>query len=146
MLTKTRAQKRLATLWFIGAGALFLLLLLQTFFGRYGEQTQQAWTWFLPTIMPSLSLITGAVATDAMGRSDPNATVDPFPFRVAFILSAAYLVIVSLTVLLSPFSPLSQIELMELSNLWLGPLQGLVGGVLGFFFVSRPKAKSAPAG
>ncbi|WP_457651940.1 hypothetical protein [Rhodocaloribacter sp.] len=146
MLTKTRAQKRLATLWFIGAGLLFFLLLLQTFFGRYGDQTREAWSWFLPTIMPSLSLIAGVVATDAMGRSDPKATVDPFPFRVAYILSAAYLVIVSLTVLLSPFSPIPQIELMELSNLWLGPLQGLVGGVLGFFFVSRPKAASASPG
>ena len=146
MLTKTRAQKRLAMLWFAGAGALFFLLLLQTFFGRYGDQTQQAWSWFLPTIMPSLSLIAGAVATDVMGRGDPNATVDPFPYRVAFLLSAAYLVIVSLTVLMSPFSPIPQIELMELSNLWLGPLQGLVGGVLGFFFVRRPKAASTSPG
>ncbi|WP_456425770.1 hypothetical protein [Rhodocaloribacter sp.] len=146
MLTKTRAQKRLATLWFVAAGLLFSLLLLQTFFGRYGDQTREAWSWFLPTIMPSLSLIAGVVASDALGRSDPKATVDPFAFRVAFLLSAAYLVIVSLTLLLSPFSPIPQLELMALSNLWLGPLQGLVGGVLGFFFVSRPKPTSPALG
>ncbi len=139
LISKIRCQKRLAILWFTGGGLLFFLLLLQTFFGRYGDQVKEAWSWFLPTIMPTLLLIAGVVASDLFGRSDRTARVEAFSFRLAYIVSLAYLLIVSLTLFLSPFSPLSQLELMHLSNLWLGPLQGLTGAVLGFFFVSQDK-------
>ncbi|QXD14192.1 hypothetical protein GQ464_012095 [Rhodocaloribacter litoris] len=147
-LLKSRCQKRLAVLWFTGGGLIFLLLLLQTFLGRYGDQAREAWSWFLPTIMPTLSLIAGVIASDALGRSARAARVDPFTFRLAYALSVVYLAIVSLTLLLSPFSPLPQLELMRLSNLWLGPLQGLAGAVLGFFFVAtdrHPRTAASPA-
>ncbi len=132
-----KSRNRLAILWFTGSGVIFSVLLLQTFLGRYGENSSAAWEWFLPTIMPTLSLIVGVVVMDTVGKGVKLRSVDGFVFRLSFILSLFYLVAVSLTIFLKPFSPLSASELMKLSNLWLGPFQGLVSASLGVFFMKR---------
>jgi hypothetical protein len=134
-----RAKRGLAGVWFTGAGIVFLLVLVQTFGDRFGGDATEAWQWLLPTIMPSLSLIVGVLAMDARNRSTAG-TVDAFIYRLAIGVSLFYLFIVSLTILGQPFTPLTALELMKQSNLWLGPLQGLAAGFLGAFFV---KAESS---
>jgi len=132
-------KKQLAIIWFSGSGILFALLLLQTILGKYGAETKDAWGLMLPTFIPTLSLIIGVLVSDATGSQDSEeiATVDRFFFRLSRFLSIAYLLTVILTILLSPFSTLSLLELMKLSNLWLAPFQGLVTASLGAFFVSK---------
>jgi hypothetical protein len=50
-------------------------------------------------------------------------------------MSVFYLRLVAIAVLEQPFLPqLSLLELMQRSNLWLGPSQGLTVGVLAAFF------------
>lgn len=138
-MNKAEAKKRLAIIWFIGSGLLIITVIFQSVFGRYGEKIDTAWGWLLPTIMPTVSLITGVLTSDAMGWSDMSAKVNPFVVRVAIWLSIAYIIVVSLTIFLSPFSSINQIELMEKSNLWLAPFQGIVIAVVGAFFVNKPK-------
>ena len=135
-------KKKLTIIWFTGSGILFALLLLQTIFGKYGTEISEIkdpWSLILPTFMPSLSLIIGTLVVDATASKDSEetATVDRFFFRLSVFLSIAYLSTVILTILLSPFSKLSLLELMKLSNLWLAPFQGLVTAALGAFFVSK---------
>lgn len=132
-------KKQLTIIWFSGSGILFTLLLLQTIFGKYGTEVKDAWGLMLPTFIPTLSLIIGVLVSDATGSQDSEetATVDRFFFRLSCFLSIAYLLTVILTILLSPFSTLSLLELMKLSNLWLAPFQGLVTASLGAFFVSK---------
>ncbi len=137
-----RGQRQLAAVWLTGGGVLFLLMIGQTMLGRYGAQTARAWSWLLPTVLPTLSLIVGAVAYEAR-RSPASATVDRFAYRVAFWLSVAYLALVLVTQLGQPVTGLSPLAMMDLSNLWLGPVQGLVGIALGVFFVSRETAAAA---
>jgi len=131
----TKSKKYLATLWFIGSGLIFLTLIIQTIMGRYVDNVNEVWKWFLPTIMPSLSLIIGVFVMDARGREEKIVTADRFFLRLSFGLSLLYLIVVSLTILLQPFSKLSPVELMKQSNLWLGPFQGLVSASLGAFFI-----------
>ena len=133
------SHKRLVFIWFAGSGFLFALLLLQTIFGQYGSEAREAWGLILPTFVPTLFLIIGTLIADATGSADPDAsvTVDRFFFRLSDFLSIAYLATVILTILLSPFSRLSQLELIKVSNLWLAPFQGLVTAALGAFFVSK---------
>ncbi|WLE97626.1 MAG: hypothetical protein QTN59_02060 [Candidatus Electrothrix communis] len=135
------SQRRLVFIWFTGSGFLLALLLLQTFFGQYGSEAREAWGLMLPTFVPTLFLIIGTLLADATSSADPEAsvTVDRFFFRLADFLSIAYLATVVLIILLSPFSKLSQPELIKLSNLWLAPFQGLVTAALGAFFVSKNK-------
>ena len=140
-LLMDKCKKRLAIVWVTGAGVLFLVLVLQSIFGRYGDKTNDAWAWLLPTIIPTLSLIVGVVASDALDKSVRAASVDVFMYRLALSLSVAYLVVVSLTIFLGPLSDWPQLELMKLSNLWLAPLQGIVAAAIGVFFVSKGPRK-----
>ena len=148
-MTKVEAQKRISLVWFVGAGLLFLTLVLQSIMGRYGTQVDAAWGWFLPTVMPSLSLIIGVLVSEARGLIQGSAAINVFVFRIAVWLSAGYLVLVALTILLVPFTSESAVTLMTKSNLWLGPAQGLVSAALGAFFVSKSsgaKQRPLPAG
>ena len=129
-------QWRLAWAWFIGAGLTFLLLLTQTTSGKYGEQYTKVWSWFLPTVVPTLTLVIGALVYDAKDQPS-TATIDKRMFTLSLILSIAYLFLVLGTLLSTPFSRATPVEWIGQSHLWLSPVQGLVSSALGAFFVSR---------
>ena len=131
------SQKRLATLWFIGPGFLFFLLLLQTMRGVYGDKASEAWSWLLPTFMPTLLLIVGVLVNKARLQNAQDVTVDRFMYFISFYLSIAYFIAVILTFFLSQFSAQSPLTQLKLSNLYLTPIQGLVSLALGAFFVSQ---------
>lgn len=135
----TVCKRRLAALWFIGAGIIFFLIFGQTALGKYGDKASEAWSWILPTIMPTLSLIVGVMVMDTLAKNVKQTNVDTFFFKLTFGVSAAYLLAVLLTLLIQPFSTLTAFELMSQSNFWLGPFQGLVAAVLGAFFVKAPE-------
>lgn len=136
-ISSTRCKKHLAMLWFIGSGFIFVIVLLQTIFGRYEEKATEAWAWFLPTIMPTLLLIIGVLVMDTLERGEKKQTVDRFIFWLSFSISLIYLIVVALTIFMQPFSNSSALELMKQSNLWLGPFQGLVSASLGAFYTTQ---------
>jgi hypothetical protein len=133
---------RLAIIWFAGGGLLFLILVGQSLTGYYEPRTEDAWGWFLPTVMPTLSLIVAALVADyrkhaVSGQDAPKQPVGPL-FWLGAGLSVFYLLLVALSILLQPLlQETSPLTLMQRSNLWLGPLQGLCVAVLGFFFHSK---------
>lgn len=139
-MTLTRSKWLFAGVWLGGAGLVFLILVGQSLMGRYGAQSQDAWAWYLPTVMPTLSLIIGVLVSDFRNAS---ADAKPLPVSARGLLwlgvglSVFYLVLVAITILAQPFlQDVSPIELMHRSNLWLGPLQGVTAGVLAAFFRS----------
>jgi len=97
-------RRRLAILWFGFGFVLFIGLVLQSVFDRYGDWVEDAWSWFLPNIVPTLSLIVGVLVLDVMSGRDAEKKVDSFFFWLAFLLSAVYLVLVSATLFLQPFT------------------------------------------
>lgn len=152
-MTLTKSKWMFASIWLGGAGLVFLILVVQSLVGRYGSQSEDAWAWYLPTVMPTLSLIIGVLASDFRTAATASATttaatttandakVLPVSARgllwLGMGLSIFYLVLVAVTILAQPFlQDVSPIELMHRSNLWLGPLQGLTAGVLAAFFRS----------
>lgn len=137
-----KCKKQLAILWFSGGGIIFFIIFLQTILGHYGNDVREAWEWILPTIMPNLSLIIGVFVMDSMSNEDKKRSVDRFLFKLSLILSTFYLITVLLTILLEPFSNITTVQLMKLSNLWLGPFQGLVSASLGAFFIRVKKCES----
>ncbi|WP_446011290.1 hypothetical protein [Candidatus Electrothrix sp.] len=132
-------QKRLTSIWFSGSVFLFTLLVLQTILGKYGSEARQAWILILLTFTPTLFLLLGALIAEASSPAEADAviTVDRFFFRLSDFLSMSYLSTVSLTILFSPFVPLSQLEFLQLSYLWLIPFQGVVMAALGAFLISK---------
>ena len=50
-------RKKLALVWFLFGGFLVLLVIGQSLAGKFGEHLRDVWRWFLPTLLPTLSLI-----------------------------------------------------------------------------------------
>lgn len=134
-ISSAAGRKWLATIWLLGGAFLFALFIVQSVSGKYDPRVQDAWGWLLPTIMPTLSLIIGVLAANAVSPKPQGGQVDRYIFWLAMGLSVAYLAAVVFTVIAQPFVLRSPLDLFSLSNLWLGPLQGLVAGTLGVFFI-----------
>jgi hypothetical protein len=142
-------RTRLATVWLAGAGMVVLIVVLQSLLGRFGARTQDAWGWLLPTIMPTLGMIVTVLGYTALDPTLSTSVVRKAFFRVAFNLSISYLALVALTVLIGPFAKADgagMIDLMQTSNLWLGPFQGLVASALGVLFVTKQKKDTEQGG
>jgi hypothetical protein len=142
-MTLRKAMWWLAAIWFAGAGLSFVVLVIQSQLGTYEPDTGDVWGWFLPTVMPTLALIVGALVADYRKTpvppdpAMPKPTVGPI-FLLGAILSVFYLLLVATSIVV----PALQVEtapltLMQRSNFYLGPLQGLCVAALGFFFQSK---------
>lgn len=134
-----RCRRTLGVVWFVGGALLFILLVAQTLGNHYGDKDNEAWGWLLPNLLPTLSLIIGALMADAFGSQQKNKQVDAFVYRLALGVSAIYLLMVLLPVLAQPLVFYPPLDLLKRSNLWLGPLQGLVSATIGAFFVKAEK-------
>ncbi len=135
LLSTRTCRNELATLWVFCSLSVLLLLIVQSILGKYGGNTKDVFAWYVPTIMPTLTLIIGVLAHEASTGTGEARLADPFMFRMAFGLSVFYLLMVALVPLSAPFSALPPLELMRMSGLWLGFIQGLVAAALGVFFV-----------
>jgi hypothetical protein len=135
-----RCKRWLASVWFIGGGLVFFIVLVQTLLGRYGDDGNEIWGWLLPTVVPTLSLIIGVMVFDAVQNENTQRKVDRFLFRLTVGLSAAYLAAVFLVIALQPLAAAPPLQLMTQANIWLGPFQGLVAAAMGSFFVKAARA------
>lgn len=139
-MTERRARWWLAGLWLSGWVALALVLFGQNLGNRYGERGTEAWGWYLPMVTPTAMLIVGVlVAEYRAGARRGSRKVGGPMFALVMGLSAAYLLVVALTILLPPLlSQVTPLEAMARSSLLLGPFQGLVAAALGAFFSAKP--------
>jgi hypothetical protein len=131
-------KKRLLVVWLIGAGLLSLILMGQSMQeeGPYLDQVSDAWAWFMPNVMPTLSLMVGVAVKEFTATTDDKKQIDTFLFRLSFWLSVAYFMVLMASISLQPFfSPnVAPLDFLKQSNLWLGPMQGIVTLSLGVFF------------
>ncbi len=143
-----KCQRRLALLWYLGALFPSAIVLVQTVNGVYPDATS-AWKWLLPTVLPTLGLVTAVLGAEALRAHHVGhaVTTDPFFFGVTFWLSAAYLATVLFTVLAQPFSRSSPADFLKSSQAVLVPLEGIVATSMGVFFVKtrRREEGSTPA-
>ena len=136
-MSVVQGQWRLAYVWMVGAGISFLVLLGQTMRHVYGSQYAKAWSWFLPTVVPILTLIVGSLAYQAKASED-GATVDRRMYLVSMVFSAFYLLLVLGVLASTAFQAQDlPLERMSQSQLWLAPVQALTTTALGAFFVSK---------
>lgn len=144
-----KAEWRLALVWLGAAGLLLLVLVGQSLAGFYQDRVDEAWAWFLPTIMPTLSLIVGVLAAEGLMRERKPRRIDPRLVHLATGLSVAYLLLVATSVIAAALVAHKHPPLVILnrSDLWLGPVQGLVAATLGVIFRRSESAVAAePAG
>ncbi|MEI6748381.1 MAG: hypothetical protein ACOYMF_01150 [Bacteroidales bacterium] len=133
------AKRALASIWFIIGGILFLVVFLQTLLGHYGDKVNEAWSWLIPMIFPTLSVIIGVFVGDSLGKNDTSLLVDSFIFKLTIALSVVYLLAISLVIFINPLTEFDAITMMKMSNFGLGPLQGIVIAAMAIFFVKKEK-------
>jgi hypothetical protein len=143
----TDARWGLAKIWFVWGFLIFGIMIVQSILGKYGSQdtsqVQEAWSWFIPTIVPTLSLMIGVIGAAALLSDEDIRTVKKTFYVTALWISVAYLLTLSITILLQPFAPMDPIPLYTLSNYWLSPMQGIVGGAIGLLFTSQQREQPA---
>lgn len=130
-------RTRLAVVWLGGCSLIIVIVVLQSLIGKYGSHTQEAWAWLLPTIMPTLSMIVAVLGYTALDPNQSASVVRKGFYDLAVYLSGIYLLLTLLTIVIHPLADAPPLELMTISNLWLGPIQALVASALGVLFVSR---------
>lgn len=136
-LPLTTAKRRLAQAWFAGAGVVASLLLVLTLFGDQ-DSVRNLWeAWFVPGVMPNLSLIVGVLVADFRGSKAGDEEADTFVFKLAFWLSCIYLGLMLVTLLASPLTAVAFEADLENSRYFLAPLQALATAALGAFYVRR---------
>src|SRR2546422_11597756 len=116
-----QARNSLTMVWFVGAGLSFCLLAAQSIMGKFENSLQDVWGWYTPTVFPTSALILGVIGATALQPGYDKRVVKTFFFKLARALSAFYLLILLLTMLLAPFSPLQGMALFTVSNYWLSP-------------------------
>jgi hypothetical protein len=140
-LPAKQCQQRLAVLWLVGSGASFLLLFVQLASDKYGATGGDVTDWLLPSIIPTLTLMIGALVTanlvakkKAEEEKEP-AMSDRFLYRLAMGLSAFYLLLLFIVLLMSATTNIK--TMIDNVGVMITSVQGLVGLALGAFFVKR---------
>ena len=141
MVAKAECRKYLTILWYSGSAFLALILIIQTNMGHYGNKVGEVWGWFAATIMPSVSLISGAWIQDVRINTRETGNVKGFPLFLTLMVSFLYLFASYVPIMLQGFGFIRTppAELLNKSHLYLGPLQGIVCGYLGAFFITKPE-------
>jgi hypothetical protein len=134
-----QARSRLAQLWLGFATLIYVILVVQSLRFVYGAAVQEVWGWILPTTMPTLGMIVTVLGYTALDPASSKTIVRRSFLAISFWLSFVYLLLILITILIQPMTPGNPVELMRMSNLWLGPFQGLVASALGVLFVSKRK-------
>ena len=141
------ARARLATVWFVGSGVVFLLLVAQSLGGMFGSQLEKAWAWAIPNIAPTLSIMVSvfaAYALVAVAEEDKYRVRKTF-FNLAYGLSIFYILNLIVVIAAAPFAATANgaaavahpVDVLHTSNFWLGPLQGLTAAALAALFFTK---------
>ncbi|MCI5138576.1 MAG: hypothetical protein D3922_09220, partial [Candidatus Electrothrix sp. AR1] len=146
-----KCRWRLAIIWFCGGGGLYLFLIFQSAFGFYGgdeKSIREVWGWFLPNILPTLSLIIGSTFT--FRHTQSTEKISRMAARFYYFLSIGYLLTLGLTIYIVPIPhelgiklSINRIEFLKSSSLWLAPFQGLVTATLGSGLIFTRSSLSA---
>ena len=138
----SKCQRRLLTLWGLGGAIALAIVIVQTApGGAYASHAGELLDWFLPTVIPTISLMVGTVMAN-LRAPDKEATVDQFTYRLVFWLSVLYLLLVIGVLLLYAQSPTPVADLKGSGRL-VTALYSIVGVALGALFVSKASARSA---
>lgn len=135
------ARNQLARIWFWGSSLPFMILTVQSILGKYGENVQAAFSWFIPTVFPTLTLMISVIGAAALKPKEDRIIRTNF-LKITVGISIAYLIVLSLVIFLQPFSKYEDpIKLFSISNFFIAPLQGIAVGALGFLFTSDTPKK-----
>ena len=137
----TQCQRRLLTLWGVGGAIALAIVIVQTApGGAYASHAGELLDWFLPTVIPTISLMVGTVMAN-LRAPDKEATVDQFTYRLVSWLSALYLLLV-IGALLVYAQSRTPVDDLKGSGRLVTAFYSVVGVALGTLFVSKASTQS----
>ena len=135
-------QRALLMIWGVGFSVCLLVMLMMTAAGTFGAGVHEAWSWFMPTLLPTVSMTLSSAIAPAEGK---GGRVGPrFVARLAKSVSIFYLALVVITLLAWPLTNEGPLKWFQTSGLWMGPIQGVVGAVLAVFLTGQVRPTSSP--
>lgn len=137
-----KSQMQLMLVWVIGGAILLLVAWLQILFGHYDDKGQDVITWLLPSIIPTVSLVTGVWANNTVKKSRSTQKVERKAYRIVLVVSLSYLIFIGMVFAIQPMVARPPLDVIKDSGLILSPLQGVVSVFLGIFFTQESKGKS----
>lgn len=142
MLTMRNCQRSLLLIWLVGLTPTLSLVSIRTIVGAFSGVEQEVWSWFIPTFLPSVTLMIGAYSRVALDTEQDSVTVDTFFFRLSIGLSIFYLLSLFLVIGYQPFAGDAVMTIFQRSSLFLAVIQGAVAACLGVFFMSQKREKT----
>ncbi|MBF0188585.1 MAG: hypothetical protein HQL50_11745 [Magnetococcales bacterium] len=134
------ARNRLLKVWVGGSGLVMLVLVIRTLMDGFGEEVNDIWSWFIPLVFPTLSLMVGVLGGTAFDHHYHKMVRQSY-YQVCIWLSSFYILCLFLTVGIEAVNPGPALKLFHVANNFLTPLQGLVIAALGFLFTNAQTAK-----
>jgi len=138
-ISMLKSQMALMLVWVIGGASLLLVAWVQILFGHYGDKGQDVIAWLLPSIIPTVSLVTGVWVNNARKKTPSTKKVERKTYRVVLAVSLFYLIFMGLIFAIQPMVARPPLDVIKDSGLILSPLQGVVSVFLGIFFTQEPK-------
>ncbi len=139
MEIESKEARKNITFWcFTLSTFLLLIFIIQTVNGKFEDKLSDAWLWISPNIFPFLGLVSGGYLLNTTEIN--NTTVDRFYYRLSLYFTIFYFVILFITIMFYPLSDNSILEHYRKANIYLVPIQSIVNGLLGLFFVKGNKA------
>src|SRR5258708_21833636 len=90
-----QVRSQLAWTWLAGGGFVVIILVVQSLMGRFQGNVQEVWGWALPTIAPTLGMIVTVLGYTALDPGQSKLEVRKDFYKLAWVLSLAYLFLVS---------------------------------------------------
>lgn len=126
------ARKRITYLWFIGSGVIVTLIVIQQLNGKFEDKTSEGWLWISANLMPTIGLISSGLVSRVKTLKPSN--INKLYFNICFYPSLFYLLLMVGIIFLYPFTDYPVIEYYHQSNIFLIPLQAVIGCLIGIFF------------
>lgn len=129
-MTRQKALHILSVTWTIVFFPTALILAVQTVAGKYGEDGELAWSWFLIQTSPIVSLLVAAIFASPSPKWR-NARADPIRFGCAIATSLVQGISMFTILLIEPKLQLDQFELFDRTILFLALVQGIGVAAVG---------------
>src|SRR5687768_14049340 len=131
-ITLSGSRIVLTIVWAIGFVIPLLILASQTYFGTvYHGKEAEAWSWFIPNIVPTVGVIIATLASTAFEMDPAEKPVSVAFFGVTVGVSVLYVALFILVFALTPLTDSPPLETLKRSSLFLGVIQGVVTTCLG---------------
>ncbi|HEX6369872.1 MAG TPA: hypothetical protein VF006_13215 [Longimicrobium sp.] len=146
-MTRKRAQAILGVTCIAGGLLLTVFVGFQILGGRWVGMVNEFWKWFLPNVTPLTALLLGGFLAESRSQHDPNEPVNATAFWLSFATCILYIVMLAGTIITASLKDTGDLAAtLEDGNWVLGFLQGLVAGVLGFYFTTLNPQKPSTDG